>query len=124
MNFISATVFDKECPVCLLNDGQEEMVHQDGGETHPIHRKCLEEWVKQQTNYNELHRKETDSPFSPTCPFCTREICSIESIDEALARKAKRNEDVAKPVLTKKNNFLLTLSSRRLMHIRAGRGFR
>ena len=92
MNFISV-VMDGECPICLLEFGNDAMVHEDGA--HAIHRRCLEVWIQAQKNMHQ----------PPSCPHCRQNINSIENKGEALIRMARHGDEVAIKAFVKNGPF-------------------
>jgi ankyrin repeat protein len=94
MNFISK-VTSGECQLCFFELGNDAIIHPDGGEFHPIHRKCLEVWMKTISNQQQ----------TPACPICRKEINKIESPGEALIRMAKQGDDVSIKAFVKNGPF-------------------
>lgn len=99
MNFTSKVATDGDCPICFLELGNDAIIHQDGGEFHPIHRKCLEVWLK---TLNEN--------VSPTCPICRKDINVIENTGQALIRMANQGDEVAIKAFMKNGPFPLSYS--------------
>lgn len=99
MNFTSK-VTSGECPICSLELGNDAIIHQDGGELHPAHRKCLKVWIKTQETSNQV----------PACPICRKNINSIESKGEALIRMAKQGDEIAIRAFMKNGPFPLSYS--------------
>jgi hypothetical protein len=53
VRFYEAPARDSQCIICFETEGPK-LVHNDGGEDHVVHRKCIQQWTLQQ----------------PTCPVC------------------------------------------------------
>jgi hypothetical protein len=69
-------IADGNCSVCFSNLGSDAVAHHDGGELHPIHRVCLETWLKVQRQRDQI----------PSCPDCRINVTSIESKEVSLIR--------------------------------------
>lgn len=83
-SFIS-TITSGNCGICLSDLGHEGMIHEDGGEEHPIHRKCLE------IGLNRLGQTQSTS----NCPICSKKIEFIEDKGDALIRMARQGNTAA-----------------------------
>lgn len=57
-----------DCPTCLepLANGELIVAHEGEGAKHPIHHKCISEWVQQTL--------QTNSTTPPNCPTCQANI--------------------------------------------------
>jgi len=78
MAFRSVAAAQGECPVCYSELGNDAVIHSDGGEKHPIHRPCLQLWMKTQEKKGQ----------AASCPLCLVNVTSIEPIMEAFLRAA------------------------------------
>jgi hypothetical protein len=82
MNLVqySSVRSDEDCGICLDSmTGGDAIAHNDsdGRLIHPIHRKCIQEWLDTQ-----VHKK---------CPLCRAsiEISSLESLNQRVVKELK-----------------------------------
>lgn len=99
MSFISK-ITSGECSICFLDLGNDAIIHQDGGESHPIHRKCFEIWE------NTVNQQKVSS-----CPICHKNITFIETKGNALIRMAKEGDFAAIQVFMKNGPFPICYES-------------
>jgi len=90
-----ARITDGNCSVCLSALGSDAVAHQDGGEQHPIHRKCLEAWMTAQSQRNPI----------PSCPTCHINLTSIESKKDSFIRMSQEGDLESVIVLLEDRSF-------------------
>ena len=90
MSFLTRIAQD-DCSICFSNLGDDGVAHQNGGEQHPVHRRCLEIWSATQQQQNQ----------HPNCPSCRINVTAIETRDIALIRTAQEGDlESVKTLLT------------------------
>lgn len=65
---------ENDCPICFEPLSKKVVTHEGYGEKHPIHKKCIKKWVKENASNGII----------PTCPICRANI----DVEDPFAKKA------------------------------------
>jgi len=90
-----AVVAQGICPACFLDLGNDAIAHANGGENHPLHRRCMQTWI------------DVQKIQAPICFSCSINVTSIETSGEALVRVAEQGDLGAVKIFMKNGPFFV-----------------
>jgi hypothetical protein len=98
------------CSKCFSALGDDAVAHENEGEFHPIHRKCLEIWIRAEQKRDQL----------PICHDCGIPVESIETKENGLIRLSEDGDLSSVKALLGKRRVYRTHDSAFLQASEAG----